>query len=232
MPDGSLLQFEKIYPSMPRSTRWRRPEEIRANKRYKDVGDFSIAGLAQRLCRISATGRSTSSSTRSPMVRGQETPARHEPGGLLAAVSASAYSLVSLVARLGPLTRPGGSFLSLTYMASERVVPGTGAACPRRRRRSRATRGRWPSSRPQIRAAGKHHLRRALASRAASAIGKIERMVDTTPPTRRSPSPLTAREVGTTPRFSRAPWERDHGDDDLCGQGYHAMGPQWRRGLL
>src|SRR3989449_5282348 len=40
--------------------------------------------------------------------------------------SASAYSLVSLVARLGPLTRPGGSFLSLTYMASERVVPGYG----------------------------------------------------------------------------------------------------------
>src|SRR2546422_7768405 len=46
--------------------------------------------------------------------------------GYLAAVSASAYSLVSLVARLGPLTRPGGSFLSLTYMASERVVPGYG----------------------------------------------------------------------------------------------------------
>src|SRR5256886_6176429 len=46
--------------------------------------------------------------------------------GYLAAVSASAYSLVSLVARLAPLMRPGGSFLSLTYMASERVVPGYG----------------------------------------------------------------------------------------------------------
>src|SRR2546427_2331504 len=46
--------------------------------------------------------------------------------GYLAAVSASAFALVSLVARLGPLTRPGGSFLSLTYMASERVVPGYG----------------------------------------------------------------------------------------------------------
>src|SRR6266545_3696562 len=47
-------------------------------------------------------------------------------GGYLTAVSVSAYSLVSLVARLAPLVRPGGSFLSLTYIASERVVPGYG----------------------------------------------------------------------------------------------------------
>ena len=28
--------------------------------------------------------------------------------------------------RLGPLMRPGGSFISLTYMASEQVIPGYG----------------------------------------------------------------------------------------------------------
>src|SRR5687768_18470000 len=46
--------------------------------------------------------------------------------GYLTAVSVSAYSLVSMVSRLGPLMRRGGSVLSLTYMASERVIPGYG----------------------------------------------------------------------------------------------------------
>src|SRR6476661_1687431 len=46
--------------------------------------------------------------------------------GYLTAVSVSAYSLISMVSRLGPLMRKGGSFLSLTYMASERVIPGYG----------------------------------------------------------------------------------------------------------
>src|SRR6184192_3636755 len=50
MPDGSLLQFEKIYPlDAAFDTLTDAPEEIRSNKRYKDVGDFSVAGLAQRL---------------------------------------------------------------------------------------------------------------------------------------------------------------------------------------
>src|SRR5438874_3834964 len=50
MPDGALLQFEKIYPlDAAFDTLAEAPEEIRGNKRYKDVGDFSIAGLAQRL---------------------------------------------------------------------------------------------------------------------------------------------------------------------------------------
>src|SRR2546430_11113820 len=46
--------------------------------------------------------------------------------GYLAAVSASAYSLVSMIARFGPLMKRGGAFSSLTYMASERVIAGYG----------------------------------------------------------------------------------------------------------
>src|SRR6266545_292051 len=50
LADGSLLAFEKIYPlDAAYDTLTDAPEEIRANKRYKDVGDFSVAGLAQRL---------------------------------------------------------------------------------------------------------------------------------------------------------------------------------------
>ena len=41
--------------------------------------------------------------------------------GYLAASSASAYSMVSLVQRFGPLMPQGGSVISLTYIASEKV---------------------------------------------------------------------------------------------------------------
>src|SRR5207253_1866074 len=128
MPDGTLLQFEKIYPlDAAFDTQAEAPEEIRGNKRYKDVGDFSVAGLAQRLVQdfgdrpldIVIHSLANGPEVKKPLLDTSR-------AGYLAAVSASAYSLVSLVARLGPLTRPGGSFLSLTYMASERVVPGYG----------------------------------------------------------------------------------------------------------
>lgn len=46
--------------------------------------------------------------------------------GYMAASSASAYSFVSLVQQLGPVMNPSGSFLSLTYIASEKVIPGYG----------------------------------------------------------------------------------------------------------
>ena len=46
--------------------------------------------------------------------------------GYLAASSASAYSFVSCLQRFGPIMNPGGCTLSLTYIASELVVPGYG----------------------------------------------------------------------------------------------------------
>src|SRR5258705_10368155 len=128
MPDGSLLQFEKIYPlDAVFDTLAEAPEDIRGNKRYKDVGDFSIAGLAQRLVQdfgdrpldIVVHSLANGPEVKKPLLETSR-------AGYLAAVSASAFSLVSLVARLGPLTRPGGSFLSLTYIPTERVVPGYG----------------------------------------------------------------------------------------------------------
>jgi len=50
MPGGGMLEFEKIYPlDAAYDTLADAPEELRASKRYKDVGDFSIEGLAARL---------------------------------------------------------------------------------------------------------------------------------------------------------------------------------------
>ena len=50
LSDGSLLSFEKIYPLDAVFDRLEdAPEELRTSKRYKDVGDFSIGGLAAQL---------------------------------------------------------------------------------------------------------------------------------------------------------------------------------------
>lgn len=44
--------------------------------------------------------------------------------GYLAALSASSYSYVSMLQRFGPLMNQGGAAISLTYIASERIIPG------------------------------------------------------------------------------------------------------------
>jgi hypothetical protein len=47
-------------------------------------------------------------------------------GRYLAASSASAYSMVAMLSAFGPMMPDGSSCVSLTYLASERVVPGYG----------------------------------------------------------------------------------------------------------
>ncbi len=208
MPDGSLLQFEKIYPlDATFDTLAEAPEEIRGNKRYKDVGDFSIAGLAQRLVQ--------------------------DFGDRPLDIVVHSLALVSLVARLAPLTRPGGSFLSLTYMASERVVPGYGggmssakAALESDTRTLAFEAGRKYGVRVNTISAG------PLASRAASAIGKIERMVEYYAANAPLTEPLTAREVGTTAAFLASPLGSGiTGTTIYVDKGYHAMGAAVDAGL-
>src|SRR5205807_9930106 len=46
--------------------------------------------------------------------------------GYLAALSSSSYSFISLLSHIGQIMNPGGSALSLTYIASEVVIPGYG----------------------------------------------------------------------------------------------------------
>src|SRR5437762_2945988 len=117
--------------------------------------------------------------------------------GYLAAVSVSAYSLVGLVRRLGPLMNRGGSVASLTYLASERVVPKYGggmssakAALESDTRTLAYEAGRKWGIRVNTIIAG------PLASRAASAIGTIEKMVKYYAENSPLPQELEAREVG------------------------------------
>lgn len=128
MSDGSLLAFEKIYPlDAAFDMLGDASEELRTSKRYKDVGDFSIEGLAARMAAdfgaqpldILIHSLANGPDVKKPLLETSRS-------GYLTAVGVSAFSLVSMLQRFGPLMRPGASALSLTYMASERVIPGYG----------------------------------------------------------------------------------------------------------
>ncbi len=228
LPDGSLVQFEKIYPlDAAFDTLADAPEEIRTNKRYKDVGDFSVEGLRQRL--VADFGDKSLDIVIHSLANGPEVKnalLATSRAGYLAAVSVSAYSLVSLVSRLAPVMRPGGAFLSLTYLAGERVVPGYGGGM------SAAKAALESDTRTLAYEAGRKYGLRVntisagpLASRAASAIGQIQKMVDYYTANAPLPEELTAREVGTVGAFLCSPLASGiTGATVYVDKGYHSMG--------
>jgi enoyl-[acyl-carrier protein] reductase I len=146
--------------------------------------------------------------------------------GYLDALSASAYSFVSMVQRFGPLMRDGGSFLSLTYMASERVIPGYGggmssakAALESDTRTLAFEAGRAWGSRVNTISAG------PFASRAASAIGIISKMIEYVSLNAPLTEKLTAKEVGNVAAFLSSPLASGvTGTTVYVDKGYHAMG--------
>src|SRR5260370_3102565 len=199
LADGWQLQSEKIYPlDAAFDTLADAPEEIRTNKRYKDVGDFSVEGLRQRL--VGDFGDKSLDIVIHSLASGREVKNARlatSRAGYLAAVSVSAYSLVSLVSRLAPVMRPGGAFLSLSYLAGERVVPGYGGGM------SAAKAALESDTRTLAYEAGRKYGLRVntisagpLASRAASAIGQIPRMGDYYTANAPLPPKLPAHEVG------------------------------------
>ena len=228
MRDGSLLAFEKIYPlDAVFDTLDDMPQELRTSKRYKDVGDCSINGVAARL--VEDFGAQPLDIVVHALANGPEVKKpllETSRSGYLAAISASAYSLVSMVSRFGPLVRPGGAFASLTYMASERVIPGYGggmssakAALESDTRVLAYEAGRRWGVRVNTISAG------PFASRAASAIGIIEQMVAYVSANSPLPHELAAAEVGTATAFLCSPLASGiTGTTLYVDKGYHTMG--------
>src|SRR5881392_3754007 len=111
MADGSLLQFERIYAlDAAYDTLADAPEDVRTNRRYASVGDFSIAGLVSQL--LADFGDKPLDILVHSLANGPEVKKpllETSRAGYLTAVSVSAYSLVALVGRLAPLMRPKGS---------------------------------------------------------------------------------------------------------------------------
>ena len=203
------------------------PAELRESKRYKDVGDFSIAGAAAAMrdafgdqsLDILVHSLANGPEVKKPLL---DTSRR----GYLTALDVSAYSLVAMTRRFGPLMRDGGSFASLTYMASERVIPGYGggmssakAALESDTRTLAFEAGRKWGIRVNTISAG------PLASRAASAIGIIERMVDYCAENTPLPEPVRVEEVGATAAFLASDLARGiTGSTVYVDKGYHSMG--------
>jgi len=228
LSDGRKLEFERIYPlDAAFDTMADVPQDVRENKRYKDQGDFTIDGLTRRLRQDFGEGGldivvhslANGPEVKSPLVDTSR-------AGYLAAVSVSAYSNVSLVRSLSPLMRADGAFLSLTYMASERVIPGYGggmssakAALEADTRTLAYEAGRRWGVRVNAISAG------PWASRAASAIGFIDTMIAYTSANAPLARPIRATDVGHTAAFLSSPLAGAiTGSVVYVDNGYHAMG--------
>ncbi len=228
LTSGGLLQFEKIYPlDAAFDTYDEIPADLRESKRYKGTGDCSVDGIAKRL--VADFGERPLDILVHSLANGPEVKKpllETSRAGYLAAVSVSAYSLVAMLQRLGPLMRPHGSALSLTYMASERAVPGYGggmssakAALESDTRTLAFEAGRKWGLRINTISAGPY------ASRAASAIGIIGRMVDYVAHNAPLAEKLDAAEVGTTAAFLSSDLASGiTGTTIYVDKGYHAMG--------
>lgn len=257
LADGSKMQIAKVYPldavfDTPADV----PEDVKANKRYAGLDSFTISECAAKvkadypkidiLVHSLANGPevtkplletsscmqvlTTAPTPPSPQVTKPllETSRR----GYLAASSASAYSMVSLVQHFAPFMNEGGSVLSLTYFASEKVIPGYGGGM------SSAKAQLESDTRTLAWEAGQKYGIRVntisagpLKSRAASAISKggpkpfIEVAIDycyENAPVKRD---LSADDVGRTGAFLCSPLAAAvTGHTMYVDNGMHAMG--------
>ncbi len=228
MSTGDELDFERIYAlDAAYDTLDEVPQDVKSNRRYANQGDFSIAGLAAKLVAdygdrpldIVVHSLANSSEIKKPLL---ETSRQ----GYLGALGVSAYSFVSMVSRFSPLMRDGGSFLSLTYLASERVCPGYGGGM------SSAKAALESDTRTLAYEVGRKYQLRVnsisagpWASRAASAIGIIDetiRYVSVNAPLQQT---LTASEVGRVAAFLSSPLASGiTGTIVYVDKGFHTMG--------
>lgn len=228
LPGGGEIELEKIYPfDASFDSLDAVPEDVRHDKRYIQLSGYTIQEVADQL--RSDFGEPCLDVIVHSLANGPEVQKdllETSRSGYLAALSASAYSMVSMLQRLGPLTRSGGALVSLSYLAAERVVPGYGggmssakAALEGDTRTLAYEAGRRWGVRVNTISAG------PLASRAAKAVGTIEKMVEYYRTNAALPEVNTAQEVGTAAAFLCSPLASGITGETLhVDKGYHAMG--------
>lgn len=227
LSDGTLWNYSKVYPIDASFDRPEEvPEEIKSNKRYLEHGHYTVSEVAALVAEeygqidILVHSLANAPEVKKPLLETSR-------AGYLAALSSSSYSLVSLLAHFGPLMPPGGSTLSLTYIASERAVPGYGggmssakAALESDTRTLAWEAGRKWGVRVNTISAG------PLGSRAARAIGFIGSMIEYS----KNNAPLKdkemeAEEVGRSASFLLSPLASAiTGVTLYVDNGLHAMG--------
>jgi len=236
MRNGRLLEFERIYPlDAAFDTLDDVPEDIRTNKRYRDVGDYTIAGLVSQWRRdfgdesldIVVHSLANGPEVRNPLIETSRS-------GYLAALSVSAYSMVAMVRQLAPLMSSDGAFMALSYLAGQRVIPGYGGGM------SSAKAALESDVRVLAHEAGRRYGLRVncisagpLASRAASAIGEIDRMVAYVARNTPLAASLRSDEVGQAAAFLCSSLASGiTGTVLYVDKGYHAMGMPVDQSLL
>lgn len=225
---GGLLEFERMYPlDALYDTLADAPEDVRANKRYSERGDFSVQGVAESL--KSDFGDNPVDIVVHALANGPEVgkPLMNTSrAGYLAAVSASAYSYVSMVQRLAPLMKPGGSFVSLSYLASQRSVARYGggmsaakAALEADTRYLAMEAGRRYGVRVNVISAG------PVATRAASVTGTIHDMISHYRENAPLPKDLAVGDVANAVAFLASPLASAiTGTLLYVDNGYHSIG--------
>lgn len=226
LSDGSTMKIAKVYPlDASFDTEQSIPSEIKENKRYKDYSNYSIEGVKAEIEKDFGTiDLLVHSLANGPEVKNNLLDTSRK--GYLAALSSSTYSFVSLVAQFGPIMNPGASAICLTYMASEKAVPGYGggmssakAALESDTRTLAWEAGRRWGIRINAISAG------AWGSRAAKAIGFIDKMINYS----KANAPLTRDlhpvDIGHTALFLLSPMSAAiTGTTTYVDNGMHAMG--------
>lgn len=227
MPDGSKLEFEALYPLDAAYDSFDdMPAEVREHRRYKEYGDVSISAVAARFAKehgehsldVLVHSLANGPEVKKPLLETSR-------AGYLDAVSVSAYSMVSMVRHFGPIMRPGSSFLSLSYIAAERVVPGYGGGM------SSAKSALEGDTRTLAYEAGRKWGHRVntisagpLASRAASSIGPIEKMIAHCKEYAPIPDSVQQADVAHTALFLLSPLARGITASTVyVDMGYHAV---------
>ncbi|NGX28463.1 MAG: Enoyl-[acyl-carrier-protein] reductase [NADH] FabI [Candidatus Anoxychlamydiales bacterium] len=224
--DGSLFNYIKLYAiDAAFDTPDDVPNEIKENKRYKNQEGYTISEVAQKIKNdfgqidILVHSLANSPEITKPLI---ETSRK----GYLSAISASAYSFVSLIAHFGKIMKENGAALALTYLASTRVIPGYGGGM------SSAKAALESDMRTlSFEAFEKYKIRLncisagPLKSRAAKAIGMIEDMIKYSKANAPLKKELYAKEVANAAAFLLSDLASAiTGETLFVDNGLHAMG--------
>lgn len=226
MQNGELFHYKKIYPMDAMfDTMADVPQEVKENKRYAELSHYAIADVVEAVkADFGTIDILVHSLANAPEVTKDLLDTSRK--GYLAGMSASTYSFISLLSHFGKIMTSGGSALTLSFIASERVFPGYGggmssakAALESDTRTLAWEAGRKWNLRVNAISAG------PLRSRAARAIGIIDDMIAYSKANAPLAKDLEAEEIAATAAFLLSPLASAiTGTVLYVDNGLHAMG--------
>ena len=231
LENGKMLEFLKVYPlDASFDTKEDVPKEILENKRYQNVEGYTVSEVAEAVSKefgsidILVHSLANAPEVKKPLLETSRS-------GYLSAMSNSSFSFISLVKYFGPIMNQGGAALTMSYIASEKIVPGYGGGM------SSAKAALESDTRVLAYEAGKKWNIRVnsisagpLRSRAARAIGEkgvnfIDMMIDYSYDNAPLKKHLEAKEIADTATFLLSPLASAiTGVNLYVDNGLHAMG--------